>query len=198
MFKAKTVFVIFLISISDQENSRLSKCQKTKETTSRVWIQKLESKALDLSNHVWIWSNAMQKLYLDFGQEVSANVGLNVDTGVDIRPDTVAASVAGFGGSIGRTIGVSTPLGGIKFKLWWIICVLHFELNAKYSWKKIPPNRLLTTPNIFLHVMWELRGKKGYKWKKFYRVNVTYADFFLQKQKVFSWRLFCNEHLSYN
>ena len=53
-----------------------------------------------------------------FGQEVSANVGLNVDTGVDIRPDTVAASVAGFGGSIGRTIGVSTPLGGIKFKLW--------------------------------------------------------------------------------
>ena len=51
-----------------------------------------------------------------FGLE--ANVGLNVDTGVEVRPDTVAASVAGFGGSMGRTIGVSTPLGGIKFKLW--------------------------------------------------------------------------------
>ena len=52
------------------------------------------------------------------GQELSANVGLNVDTGFEAGAGGVSASVAGFGGSIGRTIGVSTPFGGISFKLW--------------------------------------------------------------------------------
>ena len=41
--------------------------------------------------------------------------------------------------------------------------IMHNQ-SVKYEYfkkKKIPSNRLLTTPNIFLHVMWELRGEKG-------------------------------------
>ena len=52
------------------------------------------------------------------GQELSANLGLNANTGVDIGAGSVGASVVGFGGSIGRTIGISTPFGGVSFKLW--------------------------------------------------------------------------------
>ena len=52
------------------------------------------------------------------GQELSANIGLNVDTGFEAGAGGISASVAGFGGSIGRTIGVNTPFGGFSFKLW--------------------------------------------------------------------------------
>ena len=52
------------------------------------------------------------------GQELKANLGLNVDTGFEAGAGSVSASVAGFGGSLGRTIGVSTPIGGFSFKLW--------------------------------------------------------------------------------
>ena len=52
------------------------------------------------------------------GQELSANIGLNVDTGVEAGLGGVSVQVAGFGGSIGRTIGVNTPFGGFSFKLW--------------------------------------------------------------------------------
>ena len=49
---------------------------------------------------------------------MSANLGLNVDTGFEAGSDGVRASVAGFGGSIGRRVGISTPIGGFSFKLW--------------------------------------------------------------------------------
>merc|ERR1712226_1070579 len=52
------------------------------------------------------------------GQEINAKLGVNVDTGFEAEADTVAASVAGFGASIGRTIGVKTPVGELNFKLW--------------------------------------------------------------------------------
>merc|ERR1712156_618329 len=46
------------------------------------------------------------------GQELSANIGLNANTGFEAGAGGVSASVAGFGGSIGRKIGVQTPIGG--------------------------------------------------------------------------------------
>merc|ERR1711915_271063 len=52
------------------------------------------------------------------GKELSANIGLNANTGFEAGAGAVSASVGGFGGSIGRTIGISTPFGGVSFKLW--------------------------------------------------------------------------------
>ncbi|XP_034049053.1 uncharacterized protein LOC117530235 [Thalassophryne amazonica] len=51
-------------------------------------------------------------------QEMSANVGLNVDTGVEFGVDGVSVSFLGIGVSAGRNTGISTPFGGISFKLW--------------------------------------------------------------------------------
>jgi len=53
-------------------------------------------------------------------EHISANVGFNVNTGFDVGPTGVGASVAGFGGSFGNDgVGISTPFGGIKLKLPW-------------------------------------------------------------------------------
>ena len=51
-------------------------------------------------------------------QEFNANLGLNADTGFEVGVDGVDVSVAGFGGSIGRRVGINTPIGGFSFKLW--------------------------------------------------------------------------------
>ena len=55
---------------------------------------------------------------LPTGQEFRTNLGLNVDTGAEVRDGAVSASFAGVGGTIGRTIGIKTPIGGFSFKLW--------------------------------------------------------------------------------
>jgi hypothetical protein len=45
---------------------------------------------------------------------VQARVGLNVDTGVSFTEDKVEVKAAGIGLTIGKQIGVSTPVGEIK------------------------------------------------------------------------------------
>ena len=52
------------------------------------------------------------------GQELKYNLGVNADTGAEIRDWAVSASVAGVGGTFGRTMGIKTPIGGFSFKLW--------------------------------------------------------------------------------
>ena len=49
---------------------------------------------------------------------MDANLGLNADTGFEAGVDGVSASALGFGFSLGRNSGISTPLGRISFKLW--------------------------------------------------------------------------------
>ena len=51
-------------------------------------------------------------------QSMSANLGLNADTGGEIGVNGVSASVLGLGASIGRNTGIHTPFGSITFKLW--------------------------------------------------------------------------------
>ena len=51
-------------------------------------------------------------------QGMDANLGLNADTGFEAGLDGVSASVLGLGLSLGRNTGISTPFGGISFKLW--------------------------------------------------------------------------------
>ncbi|KAJ8281128.1 hypothetical protein GJAV_G00063850 [Gymnothorax javanicus] len=51
-------------------------------------------------------------------QEMSVNLGLNVDTGVELGVDGVGVSFLGFGVSAGRNTGISTPFGGFNFKFW--------------------------------------------------------------------------------
>ena len=58
------------------------------------------------------------KAKLGKNQAVSANLGLNVDTGAEVGVDGVGVSVAGFGFSAGRNTGIKTPFGGFSFKLW--------------------------------------------------------------------------------
>ncbi|CAG8470373.1 6565_t:CDS:1 [Ambispora gerdemannii] len=48
---------------------------------------------------------------------VKGNIGVNVDTGASIGPDGMGAKVAGFGITIGKEMGVSTPFGGISINL---------------------------------------------------------------------------------
>ena len=55
---------------------------------------------------------------LPTGQEFRSNLGVNVDTGAEIRDWAVSASVAEVGGTFGRTMGIKTPIGGFSFKLW--------------------------------------------------------------------------------
>ncbi len=52
------------------------------------------------------------------GRSLNANLGLNVDTGVEYGVDGVSASVGGFGASIGRNTSVSMPFGSASLK-WW-------------------------------------------------------------------------------
>ena len=49
---------------------------------------------------------------------MDANLGLNADTGFEAGVDGVSASVLGLGVSLGRSTGISTPLGRVSFKLW--------------------------------------------------------------------------------
>ena len=51
-------------------------------------------------------------------QGMDANLGLNADTGFEAGVVGVSASVLGLGFSLGRNTGISTPFGGIRFKLW--------------------------------------------------------------------------------
>lgn len=51
-------------------------------------------------------------------QSVSANLGLNANTGAEIGVNGVSASFLGLGASIGRNTGIHTPFGSISFKLW--------------------------------------------------------------------------------
>ena len=51
-------------------------------------------------------------------QEVDVNVGLTADVGFEAGVDGVSASVLGLGVSLGRSTGISTPLGRVSFKLW--------------------------------------------------------------------------------
>ena len=51
-------------------------------------------------------------------QGMDVNVGLNANTGAEIGVDGVGVSFLGFGVSAGRNTGISTPFGGISFKLW--------------------------------------------------------------------------------
>ena len=55
---------------------------------------------------------------LPTGQELRSNIGFNADTGVEVRDGAVSASLAGVGGTFGRTMGIKTPIGGFSFKLW--------------------------------------------------------------------------------
>ncbi|XP_068723096.1 uncharacterized protein [Montipora capricornis] len=51
-------------------------------------------------------------------QEMDVNIGLSADTGFEAGVDGVSASVLGFGLKAGRNTGISTPFGGLSFKLW--------------------------------------------------------------------------------
>ena len=51
-------------------------------------------------------------------QGMDVNLGLNANTGAEIGVDGVGVSFLGFGLSAGRNTGISTPFGGINFKLW--------------------------------------------------------------------------------
>ena len=51
-------------------------------------------------------------------QGMDVNLGLNANTGAEIGLDGVGVSFLGFGLSAGRNTGISTPFGGISFKLW--------------------------------------------------------------------------------
>ena len=51
-------------------------------------------------------------------QSVKTNIGLNVDTGVELGADGVGVSVAGLGVSVGRNMAIKTPFGGLNLKLW--------------------------------------------------------------------------------
>lgn len=45
---------------------------------------------------------------------VQARVGVNVDTGVSTDDDSLGVKVAGFGVSVGKQTGISTPFGEVK------------------------------------------------------------------------------------
>jgi hypothetical protein len=45
---------------------------------------------------------------------VQARVGVNVDTGVSTDDGSLGVKAAGFGFSVGKQTGISTPLGEIK------------------------------------------------------------------------------------
>ena len=49
---------------------------------------------------------------------LSAAVGPNVKTGAEVSSEGVSANLLGFGFSVGRNTGISTPLGRINLKLW--------------------------------------------------------------------------------
>ena len=51
-------------------------------------------------------------------QGMDVNIGLSADTGFEAGMDGVSASFLGFGLSMGRKSGISTPFGGVNFKLW--------------------------------------------------------------------------------
>lgn len=51
-------------------------------------------------------------------QGMDVNIGLSADTGFEAGLDGVSASVLGFGLKAGRNTGISTPFGGLSFKLW--------------------------------------------------------------------------------
>jgi hypothetical protein len=48
---------------------------------------------------------------------VKTNLGINADTGVSAGRDGVEAKVVGLGFKVGKEVGISTPFGGISFKL---------------------------------------------------------------------------------
>jgi len=58
------------------------------------------------------------KAKLGKNQAVSANLGLNVNTGAECGVDGVGVSFLGLGFSAGRNTGIKTPIGGFSFKLW--------------------------------------------------------------------------------
>ena len=51
-------------------------------------------------------------------QCLNANFGLNADTGGEFGVDGVNLKAAGLGLSLGRTMGIYTPFGGVNLTLW--------------------------------------------------------------------------------
>ena len=58
------------------------------------------------------------ELKLGDKQSVSANLGLNANTGAEVGVEGVSATFLGLGASVGRNTGIHTPFGSISFKLW--------------------------------------------------------------------------------
>ena len=49
--------------------------------------------------------------------EINANIGLDLGSRVGVMEESVQVKGLGFGGSIGRTVGISTPIAGVSYKL---------------------------------------------------------------------------------
>ena len=50
------------------------------------------------------------------GHKINTNIGVNLDTGVDVGLGSLGGSFLGFGGNVGfNGIGFQTPLGGISY-----------------------------------------------------------------------------------
>ena len=49
---------------------------------------------------------------------IDSNLGVDLGSKAGFIEDSVQGKVLGLGGSIGRRVGISTPLGGFSFKLW--------------------------------------------------------------------------------
>jgi len=56
--------------------------------------------------------------HFDKGRSLTACIGFNVDSGVDIGWEGVGAKFMGFGLAAGRTSGLHTPFWGISFTAW--------------------------------------------------------------------------------
>ncbi|CAG8513606.1 9184_t:CDS:2 [Ambispora leptoticha] len=66
-------------------------------------------------------------------QGVQARVGLNVDSGISTSDDSLEVKAAGFGFSVGKQTGISTPFGEVKVDT--DDCVIH-----KNKYKKLKSN----------------------------------------------------------
>ena len=58
------------------------------------------------------------RLNISENQAIQASLGLNANTRAEVGVDGVSAAFLGWGGSIGRETGISTPFASISLKLW--------------------------------------------------------------------------------
>ena len=50
--------------------------------------------------------------------KIDTNLGLDVGSSVGVGDASVSGKVLGVGATVGRKVGISTPIGSFSFKLW--------------------------------------------------------------------------------